>query len=114
MSSHLQPFEHHDASPESIEDLVARFGALANKAIDLNVVSDAAFQPAVAHWDGVCAPELRAAPEPVRYKALSTSSDLAWSAVALQLWADRVRVFNQAVDDIQADLAEARHTHYGA
>src|SRR5262249_41756021 len=46
--------------------------------------------------------------------ALSTSSDLAWSAVALQLWADRVRVFNQAVDDIQADIAEARHSHYGA
>ena len=55
----LAPFDRHTASPAEIEAQAATLQRLADQAIDLDAVTSAAFRPAEANWDGVCAAELR-------------------------------------------------------
>jgi len=113
MSAGLAPFDHHDASPAEIDSQAGTLERLATRAIDLRAVTDAAFQPATANWDGICAPELRAAPEPVRKKAHETSGSLAWAAVPLRYWAARITSFNHEVDRIKGDFDTKVADHFG-
>src|SRR5262245_30254502 len=113
MSAGLAPFDHHDASPGQIDSQADALERLATRAIDLKAVTDSAFQPATANWDGICAPELRAAPEPVRTKAHDTSGSLAWAAVPLRYWAARITAFNGEVDRIKGDFDTKVANHFG-
>jgi hypothetical protein len=113
MSAGMAPFDHHQASPGEIDAQAGTLERLAGKAIDLEAVTDAAFQPATANWDGICAPELRAAPEPVRTKARDTSGSLAWAAVPLRFWAAKVTAFNNEVDRIKGDFDAKAADHFG-
>jgi hypothetical protein len=113
MSAGLAPFDHHQASPAEIDTQAGSLETLASKAIDLKAVTNAAFSPAEANWDGVCAPELRAAPEPVRHAAQDTSGQLAWSAVPLRFWAAKVTAFNAEVDRIKESFDGKVADHFG-
>jgi hypothetical protein len=73
---------------------------LAAEAVDQQVVTDRAFDPAVASWDGLAAAELQAAPRPVRDQAKDVAVRVAWAAVPLRAWADHVSSFNRKVDDL--------------
>lgn len=109
----MAPFDRHGADAGGIESQASRLAELANKAIDLRSVTDSTFRPAEAAWDGICAPELRAAPEPVRRSAQQTSGALAWSAVPLRYWAGQVSAFNAEVDRITTHLDVQSRNHYG-
>jgi hypothetical protein len=106
-------YEHHPASVEDIHVEALKLSALSDKAFDLHAKTGTAYQQAPANWDGVCAPELRAAPEPVRRDAMQASGALTWAAVALEYWKTQVASFNAEVDrinqasqDLQATLAK--------
>ncbi|GAA2873650.1 hypothetical protein Acy02nite_31450 [Actinoplanes cyaneus] len=110
----MAPFDKHSANTGEIEARAADFERLAGKALDLRTVTDKAFQPAEADWDGMCAEELKAAPEPVRRAAQETSSALAWVAAPLRYWEGRVTAFNAAVDRIAGALDGAAKDDFGA
>ncbi len=112
--SSLAPFDKHPASPEAIRGQASTLGDLANKAIDQQAVTQQAFDPAATNWDGMAAPELRAAPEPVRRSAEDASSALAWAAVPLNFWANEITEFNRVVDNIVSSLASQAANDYGA
>ncbi|WP_436532171.1 hypothetical protein [Actinoplanes sp. HUAS TT8] len=110
----MTPFDRHAANTGEIEARAADFERLAGKALDLKTVTDKAFKPAEADWDGMCAEELRAAPEPLRRDAQESSAALAWAAAPLRYWEGRVKAFNTEVDRITGDLAGGAKDHYGA
>ncbi|WP_203741210.1 hypothetical protein [Actinoplanes cyaneus] len=110
----MAPFDRHSANTGQIEARAVDFERLAGKALDLRTVTDKAFQPAEADWDGMCAEELKAAPEPVRRAAQETSSALAWAAAPLRYWEGRVTAFNAAVDRISGTLDGGAKDNYGA
>lgn len=109
------PFDHHQATPNlgSIGEHASKLEHLSNKAIDLDTVTKKAFKPAEANWEGVCAPELRAAPKPVQQAAQENSSALAWAAVPLRYWVKQITTFNSEVDKIKGALDDKAATHYG-
>jgi hypothetical protein len=109
----MAPFEKHPADPGAIEAEAGRLERLAARALDLEAVTSTAFRPAEANWDGMCAEELRSAPQPVRQAAQETSSALAWSATPLRYWAKEVTAFDTEVARIVADLAEQARDDYG-
>lgn len=100
------PFDTHAASATALEERARELIALAEQAGDRDVVTAAAFQPAVASWDGVAAPELRAAPDPARQLAGQVASQLSWAAVPLRFWAEQVRRFNATVGELQERRAQ--------
>ncbi|WP_163512818.1 DUF6571 family protein [Fodinicola acaciae] len=112
----LGPLQKHPAKPGDIRTHATKLVTDAGKAIDQKAVTDAAFNPATDNWDGIAAPELRSAPEPVRKSAHDLSSKLAWAAVPLNYWAHQVESFNSEVDKISAALTKAAGSdgHYGA
>lgn len=101
----IAPFDYHPAQPAEIESRARELLHLADEAADHQVVTDRAFQPAAASWDGVAAAELRAAPAPVRERAELVASQLSWAAVPLRYWADQVCRFNSKVDALLLRLA---------
>ncbi|MGH3681528.1 MAG: hypothetical protein ACRDT2_14955, partial [Natronosporangium sp.] len=100
------PFDAHAASATALEERARELVALAEQASDRDVVTAQAFQPAVASWDGVAAPELRAAPDPARQLAGQVASQLSWAAVPLCFWAEQVRRFNATVSELQMRRAQ--------
>jgi hypothetical protein len=96
----IGPFERHPAVPESIDNRADTFVGLAEESGDHQIVTDRAFEPAVASWDGVAAPELQAAPVGVRQDAPDVAMQVAWAAVPLRIWADHVRSFNRRADEL--------------
>jgi hypothetical protein len=94
------PFDRHTASPTVLESRAGTLERLAAEAVDQQVVTDRAFDPAVASWDGLAAAELQAAPQPLRDQAKDVAVRVAWTAVPLRAWADHVSTFNRKVDDL--------------
>ncbi|QSB13877.1 hypothetical protein JQS43_20345 [Natronosporangium hydrolyticum] len=97
----MSPFEKHPASPNLLEVRERRFMELAEEVVDTQLLTDSAFKPATASWDGIASEELRAAPKPVMTQAYDVASDLAWAATATRVWADQVRTFNDRVAELQ-------------
>ena len=114
MSAGMGPFDKHTAALGVIADQATTLESLSNKAIDLTAATNGAFKPAEANWDGVCAAELRSAPEPVRRSAVDTSGALAWAAVPLRYWHAKVEAFNTEVDRIGGNLSAQAGVGYGA
>jgi hypothetical protein len=100
----VQPFDRHPARPELLRERAGRHGDQARMLIDVKSVTDAAFAPAVASWEGIAAAELRDAPEPVRDRAYLIASDLTWSEAAIRSWAAHVDTFNRRVDELRQEL----------
>jgi hypothetical protein len=94
------PFDRHTASPTVLESRAGTLERLAAEAVDQQVVTDRAFDPAVAAWDGLAAGELQAAPQPLRDQTKDVAVRVAWTAVPLRAWADHVSSFNRKVDDL--------------
>lgn len=94
------PFDRHGALPGVLEVRARELARLAEEATDHQAVTDRAFQPAVASWEGVAAPELAEAPAPVREQVSRVASQLCWAAVSLRYWADQVRTFNRIVEEL--------------
>jgi uncharacterized protein YukE len=109
----MAPFEKHPASPEAVEQHAKQLESQANVTLSEKAATDAAFTPALENWEGMAADELRNAPEPVRQTAYNMSTNLAWSALPLRYWADRVRDFNAKVDQIVAGL-NGQPANFGA
>jgi hypothetical protein len=101
----MDPFDRHRAAPAVLAERERQFADLARQVVDLTAVTGAAFDPAVAAWEGIAAPELRAAPRPVRDRAHAVASQLAWAATATRVWAAHVRAFNATVDTLRAERA---------
>jgi len=110
----LQPYDRHPADAGAIEAAAGKLADQAAEAIDASRLSFYAFMPAVANWDGIAAPELRAAPRPVRQRAFEISDSLAWASVALRYWAGRVCAFNTEVDALVGQLLTAKAQIFGA
>ncbi len=107
-SGGLAPFDRHPADGGGLAQVGANLADQAAQAIDQSRLSLLAFQPAPQNWDGIAAPALRAAPQPVRQRAYAVSSALSWASVAVNYWASRIISFNQRVDQITAGLADGR------
>ena len=110
----LQPFDRHPAAGGALEASAGRMTTQASRAIDAEQVTMHAFAPAVQNWDGIAAPELRAAPEPVRQQAYDISGSLSWAATALRYWASQVAAFNSRVEQIRANLSAAKTEIFSA
>ena len=104
----LQPFDTHHANVGALEQSSAHLAKQAARAIDVNRLSLLAFLPAVDNWDGIAASELRAAPQPVRKRALELSESLSWASTTVRFWATQVTIFNNRVKQVRADLAAAK------
>lgn len=83
------PFDAHPALPEALQTRARELERLAGESIDQQAVTDRAFQPALASWDGVAAAELAAAPVALRRRVRETASLLSWASVPLRLWPSR-------------------------
>jgi hypothetical protein len=104
----LQPFDRHPADAGALSNSAQSLAEQAAQAIDTSQVTVGAFAPAPLNWEGMAAPELRAAPQPVRQTALAISESLSWASVAVQYWSMKVRAFNDRVEEIRAGLATGR------
>ncbi|QSB13677.1 hypothetical protein JQS43_19165 [Natronosporangium hydrolyticum] len=100
------PFERHPALPALLEGEAGGLVRLAEEATDHETLTDRAFDPAVAAWDGLAAEELQAAPEDLRAAARDVASKVAWAAVPLLTWAEHVREFNRQVDQLLEQLGQ--------
>lgn len=80
----MDPFDTHSASPYRLRSQAEKLESLAEESVDLTTLTDQAFNPARAAWDGIVSAELRAAPKPVRERAQEVTSQLAWAAVPLR------------------------------
>jgi hypothetical protein len=112
----LGPLMKHPGRPGDIRAHASSLTTESGKAIDQKAITDHAFNPATDNWDGIAAPELQAAPDPVRKSAHDLSSKLAWAAVPLNYWAHQIEAFNTEVDKISTSLTTAagKDGHYGA
>lgn len=90
----MEPFDVHPARPAALRARADEFSRLAEEAVDLEVVTRRGFQPATVSWNGVAAPELRAAGSLVREQAADVALGLGWAVAPLRYWADRVEAFN--------------------
>jgi len=107
-SSALQPFDRHPADAGALGSAADKLSDQAAQAIDASRLTFYAFMPAMANWEGIAAPELRAAPRPVRESAFQLSDSLAWAAVSIRYWAGRVAAFNREVDSLVDELLSAK------
>jgi hypothetical protein len=110
----MVPFERHPASLVDLETLAERFGALAERGLDLDAVTGRRLVPAEAGWHGMAAGELRAAPRPVRERAARVVGALAWASGPVRFWAEQVRLFNAAVERIEVERVRAHQAGWGA
>lgn len=78
----------------------------AAKCLDQKEITDKAYNPAVDSWEGICAPELRAAPKPVRDSAQEGNKQLAWSAVPIHYAVKKITEFNSKIAGFSADAEE--------
>ncbi len=113
-ASALQPFDRHPADAGALGSAADRLSDQAAQAIDASRLTFHAFMPAVANWEGIAAPELRAAPQLVRESAFQLSDSLAWAAVSIRYWAGRVAAFNREVDSLVDELLAAKVQIFGA
>lgn len=97
---HIGPFERHPARPELIEARAADLQRLAEQGLWQELVTNRAFTPATAAWQGLVAPELAHAPVPLQRAVADSCEALMWAALVLRLWAHRVREFNRIVADL--------------
>lgn len=104
----MQPFERHPADLGELETCGEQLLTQAADAIENGDMTRQAYQPAIDNWDGMGAPELAAARDPVQNDCQDTSHALAWAAVVCQYWSGQVRSFNDVVDSID------KGPHYGA
>ena len=102
MREHIGPIERHPARPELIEARARELQRLAEQAMWQELVTGRAFAPATAHWEGLVAPELVNAPVPLKRAVAASCEALMWAALALRLWAQRVREFNHTVADLES------------
>jgi hypothetical protein len=109
----VQPFDKHTANLGELESCGANLIGKAAEAIENGKATQRAYAPAIANWNGMCAPELQAAQQPVGTSAEQASHALAWAAVATRYWATQVRAFNTEVDAIVSRL-NAKGPTYGA
>jgi hypothetical protein len=101
----VDPFDKHGASPVRLAERERQLMALAGEAVDTEALTGAAFDPAVASWEGIAAAELRAAPQPARLRAYAVASHLTWAATTTRVWAEHVRAFNLKVDTLRGERA---------
>jgi hypothetical protein len=101
----MDPFDKHRASPAVLAERERQLGDLAMAVVDIEALTDTAFNPAVASWEGIAAAELRAAPRPVRDQAYAVASQLTWAATSIRVWAGQVRAFNATVDALRDERA---------
>ncbi|MGA8115359.1 MAG: hypothetical protein WCA46_16975, partial [Actinocatenispora sp.] len=112
----MQPFEKHTADVGSLESCGAGLLKNAGGAVDNADATRRAYSPAIASWNGMCAPELQAAGLPIQASAQASNAALAWAAVVTRYWAAKIKSFNKRVDHIVAGLHAAAGSdgHYGA
>jgi hypothetical protein len=96
----MQPFERHPARLGELETCGSQLLTQAANAIENGDLTRRAYQPAIDSWDGMGAPELAAARDPVQSDCEGASHALAWASVVAQYWAGQVRAFNSVVDSI--------------
>jgi hypothetical protein len=104
-SGSIGPIERHPADPGQINGQARTLAQEADRTIDQRAVTENAFSPAIANWDGIAAPELRNSPEPVKRSAQEVATNLAWLQFPLQRWAQIVTAFNGEVDRINSSLS---------
>lgn len=109
----MEPFQKHLASIGELEGYASGLLDDAADAVDNTATTQNAYQPAVASWSGMGAPELQAAPTPLRNSANEAGTSLAWAGACAQIWAEQVRSFNTEVDRITGGL-DALGTNWGA
>ena len=93
----LMPFEKHPADTGTMTASATTLEQKAAKCLDQKEITDKAYNPAVDSWDGICAPELRKAPKPLRDSAETANKQLAWAAVPINYAAGKVKEFNAKV-----------------
>lgn len=111
--SGLAPFDDHPASLSELDELAGRFVRLADRGVDQDAVTAQRASLAEAHWDGLAAPELRSAPQPVRNQAQEAVGALAWVSGPLWYWRDQIQRFNSRVSQIQNARVSARSDNWG-
>ena len=99
----LLPFEKHPADTGTMTASASTLEQKAAKCLDQKEITDKAYNPAVDSWDGICAPELRKAPKPIRDSAETANKQLAWSAVPINYAAGKVKEFNAKVGTFETD-----------
>lgn len=99
----LMPFEKHPADTGTMTASASTLEHKAAKCLDQKEITDKAYNPAVDSWDGICAPELRAAPKPIRDSAAAANKQLAWSAVPINYAVGKVKAFNAKIGGFEAD-----------
>lgn len=106
-SGSIGPVEEHPANPGEITAQARTLANQADQTIDERAVTEKAFSPAIANWDGIAAPELRQAPDGVRRSAAEVARNLAWLPFPLQRWASVVQAFNSEVRSIKSKMDTA-------
>jgi hypothetical protein len=104
----LQPFDRHPADIGALEHGCAGLTLQAGRAVDPHLLTILAFLPAMDDWDGIAAPELRAAPRPVREQAFHLNDSLVWAATAVACWLVQVKAFNHRVEQISMGLNDGK------
>ncbi|KRC65173.1 hypothetical protein ASE12_10590 [Aeromicrobium sp. Root236] len=99
----LMPFEKHPADTGTMTASASTLEQKAAKCLDQKEITDKAYNPAVDSWEGICAPELRAAPKPIRDSAATANKQLAWSAVPINYAVGKVKAFNAKIGGFEAD-----------
>jgi len=99
----LMPFEKHPADTGTMTASASTLEQKAAKCLDQKEITDKAYNPAVDSWEGICAPELRAAPKPIRDSAAAANKQLAWSAVPINYAVGKVKAFNAKIGGFEAD-----------
>jgi hypothetical protein len=98
----MEPFEKHPADIGGLNATGSGLLRCAAEAIDNSGLTQRQYQPAIASWHGMGAPELQAAPAPLLSRADDTRGALVWAAVVSRYWAGQVETFNGEVDRILA------------
>jgi hypothetical protein len=109
----VQPFDKHNANVAELEQCGSELLAAVGESMANGELTRQAYAPAVANWNGMCAPEIAAAPGPFTAGAQASRAALAWAAVVTRYWAAAVRSFNRRVDEIVAGL-DGQGPTYGA
>lgn len=103
----LLPYEKHPGDTGTLTNSASTLQRKANLCLDQKKITDGAYNPVVDSWDGICAPELAKAPEPVRKAALEANKQLAWSAVPLNYTVVKINGFNTVAAQCQAQSEKA-------
>jgi hypothetical protein len=106
----LMAYEKHPADTGTMTASATTLQQKANQCLDQQEITDQAYNPAVDSWEGICAPELRAAPKPLRDSAQAANTQLAWSAVPINYAVAKITAFNTVAAECQtlADTADPK------